>query len=66
WNNLMKKYPATEIAPLSLFVPVSGVTASFIFLNEKLSALQLISVVIVCIGIFIFLNVSRIKKWINL
>ncbi|EKD3895562.1 EamA family transporter, partial [Salmonella enterica] len=23
WNNLMKKYPATEVAPLSLFVPVS-------------------------------------------
>lgn len=66
WNNLMKKYPATEIAPLSLFVPVSGLTASFFFLDEKLSVFQLIAVVIVCVGIFIFLNASRIKKWISL
>ncbi|HGV7035542.1 TPA: EamA family transporter [Escherichia coli] len=66
WNNLMKKYPATEIAPLSLFVPVSGLTASFFLLDEKLSVFQLIAVVVVCVGIFIFLNASRIKKWINL
>ncbi|MCL2892993.1 EamA family transporter [Brenneria tiliae] len=65
WNNLMKKYPATEVAPLSLFVPISGVITSYIFLNERLSVQQLISVMIVIVGIFIFLNSVRIINFIN-
>ncbi|ECF6074709.1 EamA family transporter [Salmonella enterica subsp. houtenae] len=59
WNNLMKKYPATEVAPLSLFVPISGIISSYIFLNERLSIEQLASVLIVIVGIFIFLNANR-------
>ena len=60
WNNLMKKYSAAEVAPLSLFVPVSGVVTSYLFLGERLSYQQLASVVVVVFGIFIFLNSSRI------
>ncbi|EDW8110051.1 EamA family transporter [Salmonella enterica] len=65
WNNLMKKYPATEVAPLSLFVPVSGVITSYLFLDERLSVQQLISVIVVITGIFIFLNSARIIKLMN-
>ncbi|EIO9952868.1 EamA family transporter [Salmonella enterica] len=65
WNNLMKKYPATEVAPLSLFVPVSGVITSYLFLDERLSVQQLISVIAVITGIFIFLNSARIIKLMN-
>lgn len=59
WNNLMKKYPATEVAPLSLFVPISGILFSYLFLGERLSYGQLLSVIMVIIGIFIFLNATR-------
>ncbi|EGL6012966.1 EamA family transporter [Salmonella enterica] len=65
WNNLMKKYPATEVAPLSLFVPVSGVITSYLFLDERLSVQQLISMIVVITGIFIFLNSARIIKLMN-
>lgn len=65
WNNLMKKYPATEVAPLSLFVPISGVITSYLFLGERLNNQQLISVIVVITGIFIFLNSTRITKLIN-
>ncbi|EAY8008900.1 hypothetical protein ASL67_01740 [Salmonella enterica] len=65
WNNQMKKYPATEVAPLSLFVPVSGVITSYLFLDERLSVQQLISVIVVITGIFIFLNSARIIKLMN-
>ncbi|EEJ3488409.1 EamA family transporter [Salmonella enterica subsp. arizonae serovar 56:z4,z23:-] len=65
WNNLMKKYPATEVAPLSLFVPVSGVITSYLFLDERLSVQQLISVIVVITGISIFLNSARIIKLMN-
>ncbi|WP_367671891.1 EamA family transporter [Serratia symbiotica] len=62
WNNLMKKYPATEVAPLSLFVPISGIITSYIFLGERLSTGQLLSAMIVIVGIFIFLNATRYQN----
>ncbi|HHQ6601132.1 TPA: EamA family transporter [Serratia fonticola] len=65
WNNLMKKYPAAEVAPLSLFVPISGIISSYVFLDERLSISQLISVIVVIFGIFIFLNSNRILNIIN-
>lgn len=60
WNNLMKKYPATSIAPLSLLVPVSGIISSYILFKENLSFIQIISIIIVILGISIFLNVHQI------
>ncbi len=65
WNNLVKKYPATEIAPLSLLVPISGVITSYVFLNERLSIQQLISVTVVILGIFVFLNSVRIMSLVS-
>lgn len=65
WNNLMKKYPAAEVAPLSLFVPISGVIASYFFFDERLSFDQAISVVIVIFGIFIFFNSVKIMQFLK-
>lgn len=62
WNNLMKKYPAAEVAPLSLFVPISGVISSYLFLGERLTKYQVVSVVVVIFGIFIFLNSAKIMN----
>lgn len=66
WNNLMKKYPAAEVAPLSLFVPISGVISSYLFLGERLTKYQVISVVVVIFGIFIFLNSAKIMNVLSL
>jgi len=65
WNNLMKKYPAAEVAPLSLFVPISGVISSYLFLGERLTKYQVISVMVVIFGIFVFLNSVKIMKIFN-
>lgn len=60
WNNLMRKYPAAEVAPLSLFVPISGIISSYLFLGERLTKHQVASVAVVIFGIFIFLSSSII------
>jgi O-acetylserine/cysteine efflux transporter len=65
WNNLMKKYPAAEVAPLSLFVPISGVISSYLFLGERLTKYQIISVIVVILGIFIFLNSAKIMNFLS-
>ncbi len=50
WTFLMGRYPASTVAPMSLMVPVVGITASWIVLRETPSALQLIGAAIVIVG----------------
>ena len=59
WNNLMKKYPAPIVAPLSLIVPTSGLLMSFIFFGEALSALQALALGFVFLGLGIFITSSK-------
>lgn len=61
WNNLMKKYPATQVAPLSLLVPVSGLLASHVFYGEVLSTPQWVAIGLVIFGIAVFLNARRLQ-----
>lgn len=55
WNKLMKTYPASDVAPLSLLVPISGILTSYVFFDEILSNYQFISMGVVIIGLFIFM-----------
>jgi O-acetylserine/cysteine efflux transporter len=60
WNNLIKKYPASTVAPLSLIVPVSGILTSYIFFDEDLSKAQILSIALVFLGIATFVNSGRL------
>ncbi|WP_395608003.1 EamA family transporter [Pseudomonas sp. B22129] len=62
WNNLMKKYPAAVVAPLSLMVPVSGLLTSYLFFDEQLRNGQGIAIALVLIGIALFVNSARINE----
>ncbi|WP_213232418.1 EamA family transporter [Caballeronia sp. NK8] len=61
WNNLMKKYPSTQVAPLSLLVPISGILSSYLFLGETLSRNQTFSTCATIFGIGLFMNAARIR-----
>lgn len=37
WSRLLSRYPATQVAPLSLLVPLSGLLTAAIVLSERLS-----------------------------
>lgn len=64
WNNLMKKYPASLVAPLSLIVPTSGLLASFLFYGEALTLLQGLALGFVFIGLMIFILGPRVaSRW---
>lgn len=64
WNNLMKKYPATEVAPLSLLVPISGMLSSWLWFDEVMSTAQLAAIVLVIAGMGVFINAGRIRaRW---
>lgn len=51
WSFLMSKYPAATIAPLSLGVPVVGLTASALLLSEHVSPLQWVGILFVMFGL---------------
>ncbi|CAE6866284.1 putative amino-acid metabolite efflux pump [Paraburkholderia nemoris] len=60
WNNLMKKYPSSEVAPLSLLVPISGMLSSYFFFGEYINKYRLIAIVVVIVGIGVFMNAGKI------
>lgn len=51
WSYLLSRYPAAQIAPLTLGVPVVGLTAASWFLGESMSAQQGVGIVLVLCGL---------------
>ena len=61
WNNLMKKYPAAWVAPLSLIVPVSGLLTSYLMFDEVLQPPMWLAIVVVLAGLALFVNAGRLS-----
>jgi O-acetylserine/cysteine efflux transporter len=59
WTYLMGRYPAGAVAPLSLMVPVVGITTSWLFLGERPTPLSLIGGAIVIVGAFAATSTAR-------
>jgi DME family drug/metabolite transporter/O-acetylserine/cysteine efflux transporter len=53
WGYLMGRYPASQVAPLTLGVPVVGLTAAALLLSESLFPLQWFGVFLVLIGLLV-------------
>jgi O-acetylserine/cysteine efflux transporter len=51
WSRLLSRYPASQVAPFSLLVPVVGVSSSAWLLDEHLSTLQLVGALLVMLGL---------------
>ncbi|MCX4093722.1 EamA family transporter [Nocardia sp. alder85J] len=59
WTDLMSRYPASAVAPLSLLVPVVGIGASWALLGERPTVLSLAGAVVVIGGAFTATAVGR-------
>lgn len=53
WSRLLSRYPASQVAPFSLLVPVVGLSSSALLLGERLGALQLLGALLVMLGLLI-------------
>lgn len=62
WNSLLKKYPVSTVAPLSLLVPIFGLLGSALVFGERLSASKVLAVVLVVLGLAVGLYGQRIFK----
>jgi O-acetylserine/cysteine efflux transporter len=53
WSRLLSRYPASQVAPFSLLVPVVGLTSSALLLDEHLGPLQVLGAILVMLGLLI-------------
>lgn len=53
WNSLLHRYPAAAIAPWALLVPVSGMSASALFLGEVLPWWKILAAALIMSGLVI-------------
>ncbi|UPK74516.1 EamA family transporter [Nocardioidaceae bacterium SCSIO 66511] len=53
WTWLMSRHPAGVVAPFSLLVPVTGMTAAAVFLDERVSAYEVAGGAIVVAGVLL-------------
>jgi O-acetylserine/cysteine efflux transporter len=61
WSRLLSRYPAGQVAPFSLLVPVVGLSSSAVLLGERLSALQWLGAGLVMLGLLV--NVFGGRLW---
>jgi O-acetylserine/cysteine efflux transporter len=61
WSRLLSRYPAGQVAPFSLLVPVVGLSSSAVLLDERLSALQWLGAGLVMLGLLV--NVFGGRLW---
>ncbi|PHM56757.1 EamA family transporter [Xenorhabdus sp. KK7.4] len=62
WNLLLKKYPVSKVAPLSLLVPVFGFIGSAVIFGEVMSNEKIIACVFILIGLAISLYGNKLVK----
>ncbi|OAE13322.1 hypothetical protein AZH11_07690 [Pseudomonas simiae] len=51
WNSLLKAYPVSTVAPLSLLIPVFGLTRSMLILGEHISLPNGLFITVITIGL---------------
>ncbi|MFM2477938.1 EamA family transporter [Celerinatantimonas sp. MCCC 1A17872] len=62
WSFLLSRYETSQVAPLSLLVPVFGLVSAFLLLGEKMNIHQLIGGVIIAIALVINMFAPRLMQ----
>ena len=55
WISLLKKYPISTVAPLSLMVPIFGFIGSVLLFNESMTMMKLVSSALILLGLLLFI-----------
>jgi O-acetylserine/cysteine efflux transporter len=53
WGRLLSKYPASQVAPFSLLVPIVGLVTASLVLDERLTAAEIGGAALVMGGLFV-------------
>jgi len=53
WGQLLKRYPASAVAPFSLLVPIFGAASAALFLGEKFGTMRIAGMAMVLAGLVV-------------
>ncbi|HEY4293841.1 EamA family transporter [Luteibacter sp.] len=62
WNDLMKTYPAAQVAPLSLIVPASGIATSYLVFDERFGMAVWAGIIAMLAGVAVFVLGAHIRR----
>ncbi|WP_374623727.1 EamA family transporter [Pandoraea sp.] len=62
WGRLMTRYPASQVAPFSLLVPIIGLASAALLLGERLSGPQIMGAVLVMSGLVVNVFGAKIRQ----
>ncbi|MCZ4272760.1 EamA family transporter [Maritalea porphyrae] len=65
WNQLLKKYPTSLVAPFSLLVPLFGILSGVLILGETMSTLAIIGGGVIFLGLLLNVFGERIAIFIR-
>lgn len=61
WNSLLKQYPISTVAPLSMLVPVFGILGSMAIFGEAISSLKTLALLLIISGLVVGLYGYRLR-----
>ena len=62
WGKLLQRYPVAEVAPLTLLVPVVGLLAARLLLDEQVQRMQWLGIALVLLGLLVNLFWPRWRQ----
>ncbi|MEX5410188.1 EamA family transporter [Atlantibacter hermannii] len=63
WNSLIKRYPVSTVAPLSLLVPVFGILGSVMIFGETVPAMKIVALTLIITGLAVGLYGQRLQRY---
>jgi O-acetylserine/cysteine efflux transporter len=63
WTYLMRHHPASQVAPFTLLVPVAGIAAAWIALDEVPTVAECAGAVVVLAGLALTTRALHVRSW---
>jgi O-acetylserine/cysteine efflux transporter len=63
WNSLLKQYPVSTVAPLSLLVPVFGILGSMVIVGETITPVKILALLLIISGLVVGLYGRRLTRF---
>lgn len=65
WNSLLKRYPLSTVAPLSLLVPAFGILGSMTIFGEDISWIKILALLLIISGLITGLYGQRLTRFLR-